>query len=147
MKLSTARLWIFTPSWLTALSSTVAEARADVRFPSAIAWCTVGRYVATRSPMVAGVLATGGGLVFTGDAEGFFTAYDADTGKVLWNFQCGSGHHASPITYTLEGPFDDLKSDVNMMSALTPGALRELFTSTPANNPGLLPAPGEQRAP
>ncbi len=59
--------------------------------------------VATRSPMVAGVLATGGGLVFTGDAEGFFTAYDADDGKILWNFQCGSGHHASPVTYTLEG--------------------------------------------
>src|SRR5207244_643891 len=59
--------------------------------------------VATRSPMVAGVLTTGGGLVFTGDAEGFFTAYDADTGKDLWSFQCGSGHHASPVTYTLEG--------------------------------------------
>jgi alcohol dehydrogenase (cytochrome c) len=59
--------------------------------------------VATRSPMVAGVLATGGGVVFTGDAEGFFTAYDADNGKILWNFQCGSGHHASPVTYTLEG--------------------------------------------
>jgi alcohol dehydrogenase (cytochrome c) len=59
--------------------------------------------VATRSPMVAGVLATAGGLVFTGDAEGFFTAYDAETGKVLWTFQCGSGHHASPITYTLDG--------------------------------------------
>jgi alcohol dehydrogenase (cytochrome c) len=59
--------------------------------------------VATRSPMVAGVLATAGGLVFTGDAEGFFTAYDAENGKVLWSFQCGSGHHASPITYTLDG--------------------------------------------
>jgi alcohol dehydrogenase (cytochrome c) len=59
--------------------------------------------VATRSPMVAGVLTSGGGLVFTGDAEGFFTAYDADDGKILWNFQCGSGHHASPVTYTLEG--------------------------------------------
>ena len=59
--------------------------------------------VATRSPMVAGCLATAGGLVFTGDAEGFFSAYDAETGKVLWNFQCGSGHHASPITYTLDG--------------------------------------------
>jgi alcohol dehydrogenase (cytochrome c) len=59
--------------------------------------------VATRSPMVAGVLATAGGLVFTGDAEGFFTAYDDATGKVLWSFQCGSGHHASPITYTLDG--------------------------------------------
>src|SRR5262249_43809140 len=59
--------------------------------------------VATRSPMVAGVLTTGGGLVFTGDAEGFFTAYDADNGKALWSFQCGSGHHASPVTYTLDG--------------------------------------------
>lgn len=59
--------------------------------------------VQTRSPMVAGVLATGGGLVFTGDAEGFFTAYDAQTGEDLWHFQCGSGHHASPITYTLDG--------------------------------------------
>ena len=59
--------------------------------------------VATRSPMVAGVLATAGGLVFTGDAEGFFTAYDAQSGDVLWSFQCGSGHHSSPITYTLDG--------------------------------------------
>jgi alcohol dehydrogenase (cytochrome c) len=59
--------------------------------------------VATRSPMVAGVLATAGGLVFTGDAEGFFTAYDAETGDAVWSFQCGSGHHASPITYTLDG--------------------------------------------
>ena len=59
--------------------------------------------VATRSPMVAGVLATGGGIVFTGDAEGFFTAYETQTGKVLWNFQCGSGHHSGPITYSLDG--------------------------------------------
>lgn len=59
--------------------------------------------VATRSPMVAGVLATAGGLVFTGDAEGYFTAYDAESGKALWNYQCGSGHHASPITYSLDG--------------------------------------------
>jgi hypothetical protein len=33
------------------------------------------------------------------------------------------------FTYRLEGPLDDLKSDVNMMSAITPGALRELFAS------------------
>lgn len=59
--------------------------------------------VQTRSPMVAGVLATGGGLVFTGDAEGFFTAYDAESGADLWHFQCGSGHHGSPVTYALGG--------------------------------------------
>lgn len=35
------------------------------------------------------------------------------------------------ITYRLDGPLDDLKTDVNMMSAVTPGALRELFTRMP----------------
>lgn len=33
------------------------------------------------------------------------------------------------ISYKLEGPFDNLKTDVNMMSAVTPGALRELFNA------------------
>jgi hypothetical protein len=41
------------------------------------------------------------------------------------------------FTYKLEGPLDDLKSDVNMMSAMTPGALRELFS--PSIGPGPLP--------
>jgi hypothetical protein len=35
------------------------------------------------------------------------------------------------IAYRLDGPLDDLKTDVNMMSAMTPGALRELFIRTP----------------
>jgi len=35
------------------------------------------------------------------------------------------------IAYRLDGPLDDLKTDVNMMSAMTPGALRELFTGMP----------------
>jgi hypothetical protein len=51
------------------------------------------------------------------------------------------------ITYTLEGPFDDLKSDINMMSALTPGALREIFTAGPGGSQAQSPAPGGPRAP
>ena len=39
------------------------------------------------------------------------------------------------ISYQLHGPFDDLKTDVNMMSAVTPGALRDLF-NTPAGSGG-----------
>jgi hypothetical protein len=35
------------------------------------------------------------------------------------------------IAYRLAGPLDDLKTDVNMLSAMTPGALRELFTGSP----------------
>lgn len=33
------------------------------------------------------------------------------------------------ISYGVEGPFDDLKSEVNIMSTITPGALRSLFTA------------------
>ena len=57
----------------------------------------------TRSPMLAGLLTTAGGIGFTGDPEGYFFAFDVETGDFLWNFQCGSGHHASPITYLLDG--------------------------------------------
>ena len=50
-------------------------------------------------PMCASVLATGGDLVFAGEPSGEFNALDARTGELLWQFQCGSGHHSSPTTY------------------------------------------------
>ena len=49
------------------------------------------------------MLATAGGLVFTGDAEGNFVAHDAGNGDLLWSFQTGSGLRAAPITYRLDG--------------------------------------------
>jgi len=50
-----------------------------------------------RSP---GLLATAGGLIFTGDTEGYLIALDARTGKVLWHFQTGSPIKAAPISYS-----------------------------------------------
>jgi alcohol dehydrogenase (cytochrome c) len=50
-----------------------------------------------------GMLATDGGLIFTGNLEGKFLAMDADTGKVLYEFQTGSAINATPITYTYKG--------------------------------------------
>ena len=55
------------------------------------------------SPASAGMLATAGGLVFTGDGQGYFIALDAGTGKPLWHFQTGGQIIAPPITYTLNG--------------------------------------------
>src|SRR4029077_8335411 len=55
------------------------------------------------TPHSSGMLATGGGLVFTGDAQGYFTALDARTGNTLWSFQAGGGLGAPAITYTLNG--------------------------------------------
>ncbi|HKC55188.1 MAG TPA: PQQ-dependent dehydrogenase, methanol/ethanol family [Vicinamibacterales bacterium] len=56
------------------------------------------------SPSTAGVLTTASGLVFSGDAEGNFLAFDSHAGKLLWRFQMGSAlHGTSPITYMLDG--------------------------------------------
>ena len=54
-------------------------------------------------PATSGLLATGGGLVFYGDPEGYFNAVDDETGEHLWSFQTGSGVHGNPTTYTVDG--------------------------------------------
>jgi alcohol dehydrogenase (cytochrome c) len=59
--------------------------------------------VKTQQPMMGGALATAGGLVFTGEANGLFKAYDAETGSVLWKFQAGAGVNAPPSSYSVDG--------------------------------------------
>jgi PQQ-dependent dehydrogenase (methanol/ethanol family) len=59
--------------------------------------------VKTPEPMIGGILATGGGVVFTGEANGWFKAYDAKTGSVLWKFQAGAGVNAPPSSYMVGG--------------------------------------------
>jgi alcohol dehydrogenase (cytochrome c) len=54
-------------------------------------------------PSSAGMLATAGGLVFTGKMTGEFLALDADTGKTLWQFKTGSSVNSTAITYTYQG--------------------------------------------
>lgn len=51
----------------------------------------------------AGVLSTGGGVVFAGTNEGDFLALDAATGKDLWRFQTGGIVQANPISYLSDG--------------------------------------------
>jgi alcohol dehydrogenase (cytochrome c) len=59
--------------------------------------------VKTPQPMIGGILATAGGLVFTGEGNGHFKAYDAETGAILWKFQAGAGVNAPPSSYTVDG--------------------------------------------
>lgn len=56
-----------------------------------------------HSPPWAGLLATGGGLIFGGTNEGNFYALEATTGKPLWHFQTGGPVLANPISYLYEG--------------------------------------------
>src|SRR4029077_4896130 len=47
--------------------------------------------------------ATGGGLVFGGDANGKFKAFDDRSGKVLWDVNLGSSVSGYPISFAYEG--------------------------------------------
>jgi len=59
--------------------------------------------VRTAQPMIGGILATAGGLVFTGEGNGLFKAYDSSNGAELWRFQAGAGVNAPPSSYTVDG--------------------------------------------
>jgi alcohol dehydrogenase (cytochrome c) len=50
-----------------------------------------------------GLLATAGGLLFVGRADGRLTALDSSTGKQLWEFQTGAGMHAPVSTFEYKG--------------------------------------------
>src|ERR1700726_1934998 len=59
--------------------------------------------VKTPEPMIGGILATAGGLVFTGEGNGKFAAYNSSTGKELWSFRAGAGVNAPPSSYMVGG--------------------------------------------
>jgi alcohol dehydrogenase (cytochrome c) len=54
-------------------------------------------------PNVSGVLATAGGLVFSGYEDGTFIAYDDTTLDELWRINLGSGIDAPPMTFEAGG--------------------------------------------
>jgi outer membrane protein assembly factor BamB len=51
----------------------------------------------------AGVLATAGGVVFAGSADGDFLALDAHSGSELWHFNAGAEVTSSPMSYAADG--------------------------------------------
>jgi PQQ-dependent dehydrogenase (methanol/ethanol family) len=53
----------------------------------------------TEQPLIGGGLATAGNLFFFGEGNGLFKALDAASGKLLWQFQCGAGANAMPVSY------------------------------------------------
>jgi alcohol dehydrogenase (cytochrome c) len=74
---------------LRAIDVTTGERRWEFRYPT---------------PSMAGTMSTAAGLVFTGDNEGNFMAFDADTGENLWHYPTGwSIWGTAAITHMLDG--------------------------------------------
>nr|WP_316196037.1 MULTISPECIES: PQQ-dependent dehydrogenase, methanol/ethanol family [unclassified Bradyrhizobium] len=76
-------------------------------FGRLVAWDPVKQqeawHIDYASPWNGGTLTTAGNLVFQGTADGRFVAYDARTGKSLWETPTGTGVVAAASTYMLDG--------------------------------------------
>ena len=103
-------------AWNTGLDSLINDLPSDAAQQAAlaatlkgmlIAWDPVKQEARWTVPhdhfWNAGLLATAGNLVFQGDAEGKFAAYDSRNGKRLWSYDAGNGVIAGASSYTLDG--------------------------------------------
>jgi alcohol dehydrogenase (cytochrome c) len=80
--------WSEASGWLTAFDVVTGKER----------W----KYHASK-PMIGGVVATAGGLVFTGELGGAFEAFDAQTGKVLFTRAVGGPVGGGVVSYAVRG--------------------------------------------
>ena len=57
----------------------------------------------TEQPLLGGSLATKGNLVFVGEGNGSFNAFNAITGELIWHTNIDAGVNAPAITYMIDG--------------------------------------------
>ena len=92
---------------LPAIRYTSSEPTGDPRWGlvSAIDLATgkIHWQVKTKQPLMGGVLATAGDLLFMGEGSGEFNAYHSDTGNLLWQTKVDAGVNAPPVSYEIDG--------------------------------------------
>ena len=89
-----------------------------------------------KSPNWGPIMTTGGGLVFSGGTnDRMFRAFDASTGKVLWEFPTNSGIYAPATSFTIDGKQyvavlsgwgQDAKLMQTRIDAVSPGSFPEV---------------------
>jgi len=90
---------------------------------------------------IAGSLATAGGLVFVGEGNGNFDAFDAATGDNKLHFQTGAGVNAPAITYSVNGrQYVAVASGGNSL-ALSPRPFEKLWVFATNGTIGPVAAP------
>jgi alcohol dehydrogenase (cytochrome c) len=83
---------------------------------------------------VLSLVATGGGLVLGGDANGRFRAFDDRTGEVLWEQDLGAPVSGFPITYAVNGTqYVAVTTGNSLVSGSTNRLTPELRTGAEAN--------------
>lgn len=63
----------------------------------------IGWQYKSARPIYGGVLATASDLLFVGEMDGAFSAFDARSGEKLWSYNFAAGVCSPPITYRVRG--------------------------------------------
>jgi alcohol dehydrogenase (cytochrome c) len=106
-------------TWTARPPAEVAKGGLDMAYPAVPPKDTDGKFgrleavdLVTRKPlwtvrqragMTSSVLGLSTGVVFAGSMDRMFHAYDAKTGKVLWETRLSASPNSSPITYAING--------------------------------------------
>lgn len=89
--------------------------------------------VKQKFPVNGGTLTTAGNLVFFGNIEGKFEAFNASSGELLWSFNAGSGINAAPMTYQVDGK-QYMAVTVGRPTVIPGGELgKQMVEATPAS--------------
>ncbi|GAB5413939.1 MAG: PQQ-binding-like beta-propeller repeat protein [Congregibacter sp.] len=78
-----------------------------------------------------GALSTAGNLVFIGDVDRYFFAYDADTGEQLWSTRLAAPAHGYPVSYSAGGrQFVAVQAGIGVFRALTATLYPDIYQPT-----------------
>jgi alcohol dehydrogenase (cytochrome c) len=80
------------------------------------------------------LLSTAGGLVFGGDTNGRFRAFDQRTGRVLWEVNLGSPISGYPVSFAVDGKQYVAVSTGSSLTAMGANRLTPELTPSLGNN-------------
>ena len=87
-----------------------------------------------RAVFLTSALTTAGGLVFVGDLDRYFRAFDVGTGEVLWETRLGAAAHGYPISYAVDGKqYIAVPSGLGVFRVLTGPLLPEIYAPDTGN--------------